>query len=70
MLTPLVQRRAVSSPPALSALAVVGLGGLFGIYGVLFGMPLLLVMMILVWMLYVEADQEETAGPLNAEPPP
>lgn len=54
LLTPMVQRRAVSIPPALSILAIVGMGSLFGIYGVLFGTPLLLVVMILVWMLYVE----------------
>jgi predicted PurR-regulated permease PerM len=54
VLTPMLQRRAVSIPPALGILAIVGLGSLFGIYGVLFGTPLLLVLMILVWMLYVE----------------
>jgi predicted PurR-regulated permease PerM len=54
VLTPMLQRRAVSIPPALGIVAIVGLGSLFGIYGVLFGTPLLLVIMILVWMLYVE----------------
>jgi predicted PurR-regulated permease PerM len=53
-LTPLLQRRAVSIPPALGILNIVGLGALFGAYGVLFATPLLLVAMILVWMLYVE----------------
>jgi predicted PurR-regulated permease PerM len=54
VLTPMVQRRAVSIPPALGILAIVGLGTLFGAYGVLFATPLLLVAMILVWTLYVE----------------
>jgi predicted PurR-regulated permease PerM len=54
VLTPMLQRRAVSIPPALGIVAIVGLGSLFRIYGVLFGTPLLLVIMILVWMLYVE----------------
>lgn len=58
VLTPMVQRRAVAIPPALSILAIVGLGALFGVYGVLFGTPLLLVIMILVWMLHVEGDRE------------
>ena len=50
----MLQRRAVSIPPALWIVASVGLGALFGAYGVLFAMPLLLVVMILVRMLYVE----------------
>lgn len=54
VLTPMVQRQAVSIPPALGILTIVGLGTLFGAYGVLFATPLLLVVMILVWMLYVE----------------
>jgi predicted PurR-regulated permease PerM len=54
VLTPMLQRRSVSIPPALGVLAIVGLGALFGTYGVLFATPLLLVLMILVRMLYVE----------------
>ena len=54
VLTPMLQRRAVSIPPALGILAIVGLSALFGTYGVLFATPLLLVVMILVRMLYVE----------------
>lgn len=54
VLAPMVQRRAVSIPPALSILAIIALGALFGAYGVLFATPLLLVAMILVRMLYVE----------------
>ncbi|WP_309139705.1 AI-2E family transporter [Siccirubricoccus sp. G192] len=54
VLTPMLQRQAVSIPPALGILAIVGLGSLFGAYGVLFATPLLLIAMILVWMLYVE----------------
>ncbi len=54
VLTPMLQRRAVSIPPALGILAIVGLAALFGTYGVLFATPLLLVIMILVRMLYVE----------------
>lgn len=54
VLTPMLQRRAVSIPPALGILAIVGLGALFGAYGVLFATPLLLVAIVLVRMLYVE----------------
>ena len=53
-LTPMLQRRSVSIPPALGILAIVGLAALFGTYGVLFATPLLLVIMVLVRMLYVE----------------
>jgi predicted PurR-regulated permease PerM len=65
VLTPMLQRRAVSIPPALGILAIVGLGTLFGAYGVLFATPLLLVVMVLVRMLYVEdALGDRAADPL------
>lgn len=64
VLTPMLQRRAVSIPPALGILAIVGLGSLFGLYGVLLATPLLLVVMILVRMLYVEDTLgDRAAGP-------
>jgi predicted PurR-regulated permease PerM len=63
LLTPMLQRRAVSIPPALGIFAIVSLGALFGIYGVLFATPLLLVVMILVWMLYVEDELGGTGRP-------
>ena len=61
-----MQRRAVSIPPALGILAIIGLGTLFGAYGVLFATPPLLVAMILVWMLYVE----DALGDRGAADPP
>ncbi|MBV1796816.1 AI-2E family transporter [Siccirubricoccus sp. G192] len=62
VLTPMLQRQAVSIPPALGILAIVGLGSLFGAYGVLFATPLLLVIIVLVRMLYVEDTLEDQAG--------
>jgi predicted PurR-regulated permease PerM len=64
VLTPMLQRRAVSIPPALGILAIVGLGALFGAYGVLFATPLLLVVMVLVRMVYVE----DALGDRDADP--
>jgi predicted PurR-regulated permease PerM len=54
VLIPLVQRRVVSLPPALSILAVVLLGLLAGVLGLVVAAPLALVAMLLVKMLYVE----------------
>jgi predicted PurR-regulated permease PerM len=54
LLTPLVQRWAVSLPPALAVLAVLVFGVLIGLPGVLFAVPLLVVVMVVVRKLYVE----------------
>ena len=54
MLIPLVQRRVVALPPALSILAVVLLGLLAGVLGLVVAAPLALGAMLLVKMLYVE----------------
>jgi predicted PurR-regulated permease PerM len=54
ILIPLVQRRVVFLPPAVSILAVVLLGLLAGVLGLVVAAPLALVAMLLVKMLYVE----------------
>jgi predicted PurR-regulated permease PerM len=51
---PLVQRWAVSIPPALTLLGIVAFGLLFGPLGVLLAMPLIVVTVTLVNKLYVE----------------
>ncbi len=51
---PVVQSWAVSLPPALSLLGIVGFGILFGPMGVLFAMPLLVVAVTLIDKLYVQ----------------
>lgn len=53
ILTPLVQQRAVSLPPALTITAVFLGGALFGPLGVILGTPLMAVVFVLVKMLYV-----------------
>jgi predicted PurR-regulated permease PerM len=58
IIMPLAQKWAVSVPPALSLLGIVGFGLLFGLIGVLFAMPLLVVTMVLVQKLYIEPLDE------------
>ncbi|WP_052134414.1 AI-2E family transporter [Sphingomonas sp. 37zxx] len=52
LLTPLVQRFAVSIPPALLLFALAGLGSLFGVLGVIVSAPLAVVLYTLVTMLW------------------
>ena len=54
IIMPLAQKWAVSVPPALSLLGIVGFGLVFGLAGVLFAMPLLVVTLVMVQKLYVE----------------
>jgi predicted PurR-regulated permease PerM len=54
ILVPLVQRRAVHLPPALTLSAQVVLGVLAGIIGLLFATPLVAAGLVLVRMIYVE----------------
>jgi predicted PurR-regulated permease PerM len=54
LLTPLVQRWAVSLPPALAVLAVLVFGALIGLPGALFAVPLLVVVTVVVRKLYIE----------------
>jgi predicted PurR-regulated permease PerM len=51
---PLIQKWAVSLPPALTLLAVAMFGMLFGIAGVIFATPIMVTLMILVRQLYVK----------------
>jgi predicted PurR-regulated permease PerM len=54
LLTPLVQQRTVSVPPALTITAQVLLGLLLGTFGVILATPLIAVTLVLVKMLYIE----------------
>jgi predicted PurR-regulated permease PerM len=53
IITPLVQRQAVSLPPAVTLFAVVAFGLLFGPLGILFATPLAVVAMVAVKRLWV-----------------
>jgi predicted PurR-regulated permease PerM len=54
VVVPVVQRWAVSLPPALAVLSAIGAGVLFGIPGVMLAVPLTVMIMGLVNMIYVE----------------
>ncbi|MET1754088.1 AI-2E family transporter [Novosphingobium sp. RD2P27] len=53
ILTPMVAKKAVSVPPALTLVGVFALGALFGPLGVLFSAPLVVLIFVLVKQLYV-----------------
>ena len=54
LVTPLVQKRAVLLPPAVTVFGVIAGGLLFGPAGLLFAAPLLVVVFVLIKRLYVE----------------
>ncbi|MEX0685502.1 MAG: AI-2E family transporter [Balneolales bacterium] len=54
VITPLIQKNAVSIPPALVVLAVVAFGLVFGVPGIVLATPLAVITMVLVGMLYVQ----------------
>ncbi len=54
VITPMVQKKAVSIPPALLITAQIFMGVLFGVMGILLATPLVLVAIITIQMLYVE----------------
>lgn len=54
ILTPIVQQKTVSLPPAITLAAVLAMGAIFGILGALVATPLAAVIMALIKMLYVQ----------------
>lgn len=54
VVTPLVQREAVSLPPVLVVLATVAGGLLFGVLGIILATPLLVILLVMIKMLYIE----------------
>ncbi len=58
LLTPLVQRRAVYMPPALTILAQVMMGLLLGFLGLALATPLTAATLVLVKMLYLHQRPE------------
>jgi predicted PurR-regulated permease PerM len=61
LIMPLVQRRVVSIPPAVTLFAVVAFGLLFGSLGVLFATPLAVVVFVAVKKLWVRETLGEPA---------
>jgi len=54
LITPLIQKRAVSVPPALLVGGQLLLGSLFGFWGVLWATPLIVTAMVVIQKLYLE----------------
>jgi predicted PurR-regulated permease PerM len=65
VLVPLIQRRAVHIPPALTLVAQVLLGELLGLLGLFVAAPLTVCAIVLLKMLYVE----DTLGDQDVEVP-
>lgn len=64
-ITPLIQERAVSLPPAALLAAQLLMGVLFGLFGIVLATPLAVAVIVLIQMLYVEdvlGDQVEVLG--------
>jgi predicted PurR-regulated permease PerM len=58
LITPMIQQRTVSLPPALTLVAQVALGLLLGATGLVLATPLLVVVIVLVTKLYIEDTLE------------
>ncbi|WP_333588012.1 AI-2E family transporter, partial [Phenylobacterium sp.] len=58
---PLIQRKAVDLPPALTLFAVLGFGVLFGPLGVVLAAPLMVVLFVLIKILYIRNTLGESA---------
>jgi predicted PurR-regulated permease PerM len=61
-LTPFLQKRAVSVPPALILLGQVVMGALWGVLGVMFATPILACVIVLIRELYVGPALEQSDG--------
>ncbi len=67
VIAPLVQRKAVSLPPALTIFGVIAAGLAFGFLGLIFAAPLLVVTFVMVKKLYVR-EVLDTSTPVPGEP--
>lgn len=59
LITPLIEQRAVSLPPAALMAAQLIMGALFGIIGVLIATPIFVTLVVLVQFLYIQETLEE-----------
>ncbi|WP_315764074.1 AI-2E family transporter [Sphingomonas sp. Y38-1Y] len=72
VLTPMIQKYAVSIPPAVLMFALAALGSMFGFIGVIIAAPLAVVLYVLVTLLWVRdtlGHDAEVQG-IDAPPPP
>jgi predicted PurR-regulated permease PerM len=68
LLTPLIQRRAISVPPAFLFASQIVLGLLFGLYGLAMATPLAAITRVLILRLYVVAPKDDPVS-ANATSP-
>jgi predicted PurR-regulated permease PerM len=70
VLIPLIQRKVVAVPPALTLFSILGFGVLFGPLGIVFATPLAVVLMVILKHLYpVNAEGIAGADPKTATKP-
>lgn len=70
VIAPLIQKRTVDLPPALTILSQTVLGALFGVMGLILATPLTAAVMVAVRMIYVESILEnDTPDPARDAPP-
>ncbi|MEO6151094.1 MAG: AI-2E family transporter [Mucilaginibacter sp.] len=62
IITPMVQKRMIDLPPALTIISQVLMGALSGVLGILLATPLLAIVIVLVDELYVKRQKERDAG--------
>ncbi|MCC8411136.1 AI-2E family transporter [Mucilaginibacter sp. UR6-1] len=60
IITPMVQKKMIDLPPALTIISQVLMGTLSGVLGILLATPILAVVIVLVDELYVKRQQEDT----------
>ncbi|MDO5648644.1 AI-2E family transporter [Paracoccus sp. (in: a-proteobacteria)] len=65
VLMPLIQRYAVSLPPALTVFAIIGFGSMFGFGGIVLATPMLVVLMVLIRRIYIEDALGDRLEPHN-----
>lgn len=68
-ITPLIQERAVSLPPAFLISAQVVVGVLFGLIGVVLAAPLIVLITVIVQMLYIQDVLGDTSAHVLGEEP-
>ncbi len=69
VIAPLIQKRTVALPPALTIFSQTILGTLFGVLGLILATPVMAALLVLVRMAYVEGMLEQGPGHDATDPP-
>jgi predicted PurR-regulated permease PerM len=65
LITPLIQQKAVSIPPALLLSVQIIFGTLFGIMGMLLATPIAVTAIVVIQMLYINDALEDHVSPMG-----